>query len=261
MLYLYKKKGQNLNKKVIFKYEHNFAFTLAEVLITLGIIGVVAALTIPTLISNYQKQEYVAKLKKTYSILTQAFLELTNEYGCNGNLVCTGLLEEDEGISKYTYYYYSKKLSEKLIKYIKTAEICGIEPNKGCFPSATASNFDGTGNKSNMDADSYYKFVTVDGVAIYIANGADNCTTITDAIPACGWVTLDINGPKKPNAIGRDTFYFDIINTDGVALLPSGSPKMTGVEIDDSPYPCTKENPIGYYCTAKIVQNGWQMDY
>lgn len=40
------------------------AFTLAEVLITLGVIGVVAAMTLPTLIQNYQEQEYVNKLKK-----------------------------------------------------------------------------------------------------------------------------------------------------------------------------------------------------
>src|SRR5574344_1609757 len=48
------------------------AFTLAEVLITLGIIGVVAAMTILTLISNTQKHDTVVKLKKSYTILAQA---------------------------------------------------------------------------------------------------------------------------------------------------------------------------------------------
>src|SRR5574344_1882726 len=48
------------------------AFTLAEVLITLGIIGVVAALTIPTLVNNYQEKASVTKLKKLYSIVSQA---------------------------------------------------------------------------------------------------------------------------------------------------------------------------------------------
>ena len=47
-------------------------FTLAEVLITLGIIGVVAALTMPALIGNYQKKEITTRLKKTYSIVQQA---------------------------------------------------------------------------------------------------------------------------------------------------------------------------------------------
>ena len=47
----------------------NFAFTLAEVLITLAIIGVVAAMTIPTLINNYQKKQTVTQLKKAYTTL------------------------------------------------------------------------------------------------------------------------------------------------------------------------------------------------
>ena len=47
-------------------------FTLAEVLITITIIGVVAALTIPTLITNYQKQETIVKLKKIYAVMNQA---------------------------------------------------------------------------------------------------------------------------------------------------------------------------------------------
>ena len=47
-------------------------FTLAEVLITLGIIGVVAAMTIPTLMMNYQKQVWESKLKKAYSVATNA---------------------------------------------------------------------------------------------------------------------------------------------------------------------------------------------
>ena len=56
-------------------------FNLAEVLITLGIIGVVAAMTMPALIGNYQKKEVVTRLKKAYSIVQQAIRlsELDNE--------------------------------------------------------------------------------------------------------------------------------------------------------------------------------------
>lgn len=62
-----------------------FGFTLAEVLITLGIIGVVAALTIPNLLAHYQKQQTVIKLKKIYSNLQQSIRMATEEYGdCEG---------------------------------------------------------------------------------------------------------------------------------------------------------------------------------
>ena len=57
------------------------AFTLAEVLITLGIIGVVAAMTIPTLINAQQEKATITKLKKTYSVLQQALLSAQQEYG------------------------------------------------------------------------------------------------------------------------------------------------------------------------------------
>ena len=52
------------------------AFTLAEVLITLGIIGVVAAITLPTLVANYQKQILVNQLKKTYTTLNEGFKQI-----------------------------------------------------------------------------------------------------------------------------------------------------------------------------------------
>ena len=50
------------------------AFTLAEVLITLGIIGIVAAMTLPTLIQSNKNKEVEAKLKKIYSVMNQAIL-------------------------------------------------------------------------------------------------------------------------------------------------------------------------------------------
>ena len=57
------------------------AFTLAEVLITLTIIGVIAAITIPTLMKNYQNHANYAALKKTYSIIQNAYKLVENEYG------------------------------------------------------------------------------------------------------------------------------------------------------------------------------------
>lgn len=56
-------------------------FTLAEVLITLGIIGVAAALTMPALIANHKKQEVITKLKKIYSVMNQAINSSVAEYG------------------------------------------------------------------------------------------------------------------------------------------------------------------------------------
>ena len=59
------------------------AFTLAEVLVTLGIIGVVSAMTVPTLMQNYQRQSYVTQLHKIYNELGQA----AERYKADNNLV------------------------------------------------------------------------------------------------------------------------------------------------------------------------------
>lgn len=56
-------------------------FTLAEVLITLGIIGIVAALTLPSLITNYREKQRVTQLKKIYSTLQQAFVRAQEAHG------------------------------------------------------------------------------------------------------------------------------------------------------------------------------------
>ena len=62
------------------KYEHK-AFTLAEVLITLGIIGIVAAMTLPTLINNHNKKVTITRLKHFQSLMSQAFNQSTVENG------------------------------------------------------------------------------------------------------------------------------------------------------------------------------------
>ncbi len=62
-------------------YMKRFAFTLAEVLITLGIIGIIAALTIPGLIAGWQKKVVVNKLKHSYSVLSNALLQASQVHG------------------------------------------------------------------------------------------------------------------------------------------------------------------------------------
>lgn len=77
-------KARNLREKAILIQKNcNFkhGFTLAEVLITLGIIGIVAALTLPSLITNYKRQEASARLKKFNSMMGQALILSVNENG------------------------------------------------------------------------------------------------------------------------------------------------------------------------------------
>uniref|UniRef100_UPI004029BD5C prepilin-type N-terminal cleavage/methylation domain-containing protein n=1 Tax=Candidatus Scatousia sp. TaxID=3085663 RepID=UPI004029BD5C len=84
-----------------------FGFTLAEVLITLGIIGIVAALSLPTLIANYRKNITVNKLKKFYSVMSQA---------TNTAISINGSMADWDG---FTSHHNGPELEHWFNKYLK----------------------------------------------------------------------------------------------------------------------------------------------
>ena len=84
-----------------------FGFTLAEVLITVGVIGVVAAITIPTLMQNYQDNANKVAYRKSFSVLSQATKMIAYE---NGGTLQGVFNSNDEARDKYG----------EQIKHIKT---------------------------------------------------------------------------------------------------------------------------------------------
>ena len=147
------------------------AFTLAEVLIVLSIIGVVAEYTIPSVISNFQKTEYVTLLKKAYSETNQALKQMAADYGCIDDLKCTGLFDSNLPDAYNT-------MGDALAKYFNIAKNCRTEINKHCWPDLTNENYDGTSDGGNTPYDSYgyYKFITSDGMSFFIINYKNNCS-------------------------------------------------------------------------------------
>ena len=160
------------------------AFTLAEVLITLGIIGVVAALTLPILMGNYKKIEYGSKLKKFNSTMQQAILMSEQDNGAAGEWTKDGGIEGDikdeEGNADYKA---NAQVTEKFINtylkpYIKIISINSL--SKGEYGSQFGESY----------------MVFEDGSYLYLHNG--NCVDFL----------YDVNGPKLPNVIGRDIFHY-----------------------------------------------------
>ena len=90
------------------------AFTLAEVLITLGIIGVVAAMTMPSLMQNYKRQQATARIKKFVSVINQALISAENDLGPREDWV---IGEMDNSDSAYNF------LNTYIKPYIKSADI------------------------------------------------------------------------------------------------------------------------------------------
>ncbi len=188
------------------------AFTLAEVLITLGIIGVVAALTLPSVIEKHKEQVTVNKVKKFYSVMSQAILLAIKDNGYLDEWDVPDGQNEDS----------AKKFMEYLKPYLLISKDCGT--SAGCLGYKDKLALPNGGNSyTNYDTNkSYYKVILNDGSYIWLRSAPEKyCKTLDYSInDACGLVFIDINGGKAPNTIAKDVFNFYIVKN-GLAHVSS----------------------------------------
>lgn len=183
--------------------EKKKAFTLAEVLITLGIIGIVAAITIPTLMQNIQDQQFKQMWKKEYSVISQAYERAKDDEG--GDISAYFVIGSWGGQCTS-----SDQFLQKMSKYMLllkdcsgwTSSICGTNPavpygnNYKALNLSTSKYVDNQGN--NFCNSSY---VLKDGTLILSRQWNYPSGT--------GWspIWVDVNGyAKGPNVLGRDLF-------------------------------------------------------
>ena len=206
------------------------AFTLAEVLITLGIIGVVAAMTLPTLISNYQKRVYVTQLKKSVSVLSNGFklmmahdgvteLKDTHAFSGMGANICGSRLGDENNILTNN----CSSIREGLASVFSGIQLapCDETAMKYLNGNPLSSNT-GLSRKSTLTCAKF-----PDGSEIY----GYKFNKSSDGF--MGQVRLDINGPKNPNTIGRDIFLLYISNN-GI-MIPYGSQQASDYTIANDP--------------------------
>ena len=211
------------------------AFTLAEVLITLGIIGVVAAMTIPNLITTHQKKVTVTKLQKAISVLNQAYRLSYDDVGEPESAF-------NLGNEEYFKTYWAPYI--KVLTYCSSYKVCGY---KSSLPFRYVDN--SNVNASVYDHTTRTSFITADGFLyiVYIAN----YNSSGDRQPFY-WVLLDINGGHLPNRVGRDVFLLTRIQQDGGGIRPFGY-NLSFQYIKNG---CKSK---GDYCAAYIQQSGWKI--
>ena len=224
------------------------AFTLAEVLITLGIIGVVAALTLPSVIQNYREKEYAIKLKRFYSEMENASRLVADEYGAVDTWRLTYSFGEDANTTQEEMDNKYKSIDLFWSRYMKYLGGEKTPPtNKyiyGMDKKSVLSNYSG---KHGWYALKY-------GIVVRSTwlRAGEGCTAY------CGDFSVDLDGDKGPNSVGRDIFFFYITNK---GIQPSGLPSdVTGRTFPNS---CQKDNvgaSNGYGCTAWVIYNE-NMDY
>ena len=225
------------------------AFTLAEVLITLGIIGIVAAVTLPTLISKYQKDVTAEKLRTTYSIINNAakLSELDNDEKLNWVFPITN---SDVGPFVEKYYF----------PYFKGASLY----NGGKYAI------------SNLSGREIYPLLTLNynSKTVILSNGVFVTFLWNTSHTRYQWIFVDINGLQKPNRIGRDVFVMEGKQSKYVTFYGAGN-SINGLKNDGNNYTedeaennrggfgCSKKNKYGYYsgyhCGALIEASGWKI--
>lgn len=263
-----------------FKFVKNltFGFTLAEVLITLGIVGVVATMTLHTLISNVQKQILVKQLQKSYSTLNQSFRQMlvsneadllsqTDIFNSIGGESATGSQAKQCSYTDDAKGETCKNFYSNLSKYLKIVEI----KNFTADDNYQAAWITGT-HLSNVTGN---VIILADGSFItnYIFYSQDpNNKTNTIMKGMVGDIRVDVNGLKGPNRRGRDIFFFYLGNN-GV-MYPWGSHefsiyysngKNNNYWETSSKSSSFCRNPIpsseyGNGCTARVLETG-KMDY
>lgn len=236
-------------KKFSAKHKNSslIGFTLAEVLITLGIIGVVAAMTISVLVNNAQKQGDAAKLKKIYSALNQAFLNMESDSQCPGDLACTGFFD---GTVTQTI---SENVAAALSGQIKTIKACAWA-EAGCFATPISSLND----TLTYAAPNGMKFITSDGISFLIYDLAGNCDMSTYEL--CATIFVDTNALSAPNRWGKDVFLLYL--TRSGKILGHGYDNNWKISENTVGLNCrTDATSAGKGCAGRIIEEGWQINY
>ena len=225
------------------------AFTLAETLVVMGIIGVVAALTIPNLNQSTGDREKVAKLKKVYSNLEDAFGRATAVYGPIDEWFIN---DNNNNVTM------SERFANRVTEFMKISKNCPSDEN-GCMATVPYKDLDGNATGLNFVEGALYKshpkYLFADGTAIAfdIINGSCNedysssDTTNNPLREGCGGFYVDIDGAKGANTIGKDLFLFYITKT---GVYPMGSKLSSDAS-------CFRESTS---CAAWVIETG-NMDY
>lgn len=218
-------------------------FTLSETLITLVVIGIVAAITVPVIHSNWQKERTLSALKKSYSVFANATqLAISSE----GPMKSWEIQTAATGAWSFVETY--------ILPFVNIQHNCDVETTGACEFKYTTLNRQQTGILDSSN----YRFSLMDGtraavrVTRYTENGKEKIKPI---------LTVDINGDASPNMYGRDIFVFEYYD-DGNSgkLVAYKEPELTREQVHNSDENACNRNAKGEYCAAMIMKDGWKFE-
>lgn len=227
------------------------AFTLAEVLIALVIIGVIAAITIPIAVANSQKERILSQSKKAYSTLSQAVL--TSRFN-NGPIDEWYELSKKQAPSYYELFFKPYLSSSVPCKDYADCGYTSVTPWKS--PNGSVYNWSISNEKKSR-----VFFYLADGTFIAVQTGTYPCVQYDDkgncikselAYAKEPTIIFDINGVQKPNIIGRDVFFLQFSEEKGA--IPYCD-KYTPAQVNSS----CKKGGNAHCCLKKLMMDSWHM--
>lgn len=203
-------------------------FTLSEILLTLAIVGIVAAITIPVIVANAKHQEILSLLRKNHSVIEQALRFYYIDYG---------IVPKGKDFEARTF----KDVYKKHFIVVKDHGINDYYSSGKNYN--VYKNYNGTNNLYHYLFDDG-QFVLNDGTFVMIENPAGSANRVM--------ITVDVNGyNKKPNRLGRDLFMFQV-NDEG-KLLPMGA-EGTMFSVEDYCSKTSTSDFNGAGCTVKYLK-------
>ena len=201
-------------------------------MITLGIIGIIAAMTLPSLLANYKKQEIATRLSKAYSTLLNA-IRMSESHNGEMRIWPQGeSLDVDEFWTKYLNPYLSGA------KLCDTCRTCGYP--KDCTNVIWSSKWTGDGGTWSLESSSSrLLFQLSDGTVIFFPKNSMNSYGNPTFVNS---LFIDVNGSLGPNESCKDVFFFERDYQKGSISAPKGD--------------CSLNKK---YCTNEIISNGWKI--
>lgn len=211
-------------------------FTLSEILITLGVIGIVAAMTIPNLLQKNFERQAITKLRETQSIIAQAIRMSEEEYGDVSGWQLTGADTHSAEI-----------IANNLKPFLKIATDCGVNDEKyACVTKNSYKQLRGQNHGTYYDRTDCYKIALLNGSSIWWRGPKESSRYITF------WI--DVNGKTLPNMYGKDLFVF-VYETGSNSIKPLGSSQS-----DDYWETSCNKTGTGFGCAYYVLQNN-NMNY
>lgn len=252
-------------------------YTIAEAVVVMAVVGIVASLVIPTFISSYRKNVLASSLSKSVSDFEKSMSIMTMKDGASSLFETRAWLNIEDANPVLSSNSSNADIEEFAKDIGTTLNLTVDTSNKKVSDFYAGIDVeDLMGNSVNISSDNLFPdmipFVAKNGAAYFIhipnKNNDPNKKTEREVLESGGnlselaaYVTIDVNGTQRPNIIGRDIFEF-YLGADGI-MYPSGGidSSIYFEENHIDPQTACINNNNGYRCAAYLMENGYKMNY